>query len=94
MRVPSALNEGTPISPMLWVIWVRVLVEVSKRKISDLRSLLPVGIRSRLDINAMRVPSALIEAPKLPGLPELGSPVLSLVIWARLLVEVSKRKIS
>ena len=64
MRMPSALIEGLKLpSPVLLVIWVKLLVEVSKRKISKFPSLLvPRG--SSAVKNAMRVPSALIEGAK------------------------------
>jgi hypothetical protein len=68
------------------VIWVRLFVVVSKRKISELPSGLD-PVRSASPKKAMRVASALIEAPPDP-------PTAECVICVALLVEVSNRKIS
>ena len=71
-RAKQELGDGLPLLPLV-EIWLNVLVVVSNKKISKLKSGFP-PVRSSLDMRAIRVPSRLIEAL------EFGLPVES-VIW-------------
>src|SRR6185503_5426326 len=86
-RVPSPLIEGSWLKPAVaLVIWVRLAVAASYRKISLLPSALP-PVRFAVELKAMRLPSTPSEGPSL-------EPAVTLVIWVRSAVAVSWRKIS